>query len=352
MGEETPGLVEYQLEESHVPTWTRRTRPAALSILALLLSACGASGAADNGPSFKNPVYAHNFPDPFVLQVGKTYYAYATNSDAEDIPTLRSTNLVHWTALPDSFPVPPRWVTSDIWAPTVVRLADGKYVLYFAGRDINGGHECIGDAVGSSPAGPFTTTVAKPVICQQALGGDIDPDVFRDSNGSLYLLWKNDGNCCGVTTYLWSQKLAANGTTEVGKPVKLDQNQASWEGALIEAPFMWKQNGKYYLFYSANDYASFDYAVGYATCQTPLGPCKDAPENPILTSKCQAAGPGGETIVTDAKGQTWMLYHAWRASAVDDSTVGRQLWLDRLDWKNGKPVVKGPTCGRQPGPLF
>lgn len=29
----------------------------------------------------------------------------------------------------------------------------------------------------------------------------------------------------------------------------------------------------YYLFYSANWYASYQYAVGYATCTTPVGPC-------------------------------------------------------------------------------
>jgi beta-xylosidase len=125
---------------------------------------------------------------------------------------------------------------------------------------------------------------------------------------------------------------------------------AAWEGDLIEAPEMWKQGGKYYLFFSANSYNTYDYAVGYATCKGPLGPCKDAPNNPILRSKCNAAGPGGETIVTDAKGQTWMVYHAWKATAVDDPNTGRQLWVDRLDWVNGKPVVRGPTCGAQAAP--
>jgi beta-xylosidase len=113
---------------------------------------------------------------------------------------------------------------------------------------------------------------------------------------------------------------------------------------------MWKRAGRYYLFFSANAFNTYNYAVGYATCSGPQGPCKDAPENPILTSKCKAAGPGGETIVTDGRGQTWMVYHAWIGSAVDDPTVGRQLWLDRLDWKNGKPVVHGPTCTAQPVP--
>jgi hypothetical protein len=42
-----------------------------------------------------------------------------------------------------------------------------------------------------------------------------------------------------------------------------------------------------------------------------------------------------------------MLYHAWPLVSGGDR---RSLWLDRVDWKNGKPVVHGPTCTEQPGP--
>jgi beta-xylosidase len=315
------------------------------------LAGCRDSGSSTASPHvFTNPVYRHDFPDPYVLKMGATYYAYSTNSGTQDIPTLVSHDLVHWKAGKDAFPVPPRWVSSNIWAPDVYHRPDGKYVLYYAGHDIAVNHQCIGHGVSSSPAGPFIDRSARPFICQAALGGDIDPAHFVDSSGAVYLLWKNDGNCCGETTYLFSQRMSADGLRLLGKPARLLSEDASWEGNLIEAPSMWEQAGKYYLFFSANNYASFDYAVGYATCKGPQGPCKDAPENPILISKCNAAGPGGETIVTDGKGQTWFVYHAWRASAVDDPTVGRLLWLDRLKWKNGRPVVAGPTCTAQPAP--
>jgi beta-xylosidase len=331
-----------------------RSRTGLGLILPLLLAGCAGVAAmassAATPRTFTNPVYRHDFPDPFVLKAGKTYYAYATNTGGQDIPALRSSDLVHWTAVGDAFPAPPRWVSADIWAPDVFQRSDGKYVLYYAAHDMSANHQCIGHALASSPTGPFIDRSSKAFICQAGLGGDIDPDHFKDSNGRLYLLWKNDGNCCGITTYLYSQSLSADGMKLLGKPVRLLKEDASWEGNLIEAPFMWKQAGKYYLFFSANAYNSYNYAVGYATCKGPLGPCKDAPENPILTSKCKAAGPGGETIIADAKGQTWMFYHAWIGSAVDDPTVGRQLWLDRLDWKNGKPVVRGPTCKAQPAP--
>lgn len=322
-----------------------------LGCLLILCAGCAAVGsAATPRKMFKNPVYAQDFPDPFVLKVGKVYYAYATNTNGDDIPVIHSQDLVHWKGEKEAFPVPPRWVSSNIWAPDVVKVSRNRYVLYYAGADTDVSHECLGHAIASSPGGPFIDRSSKAFVCQAALGGDIDPDVFTDSNGQKYLLWKNDGNCCGLDTYLYSQRLAPTGLKLLGKPTKLLKEDAGWEGNLIEAPFMWKQSGKYYLFFSANAYDSLNYAVGYALCKGPLGPCKDGKGNPILSSKCRAAGPGGETIIKDARGQTWMLYHAWKSGAVGDATEGRQLWLDRLTWKNGRPVVHGPTCTAQPAP--
>jgi hypothetical protein len=45
-----------------------------------------------------------------------------------------------------------------------------------------------------------------------------------------------------------------------------------------------------------------------------------------------------------------MLYHAWPADTVGSEVPGRVLWLDRVEWKDGKPVVDGPTCGGQAAP--
>jgi beta-xylosidase len=328
--------------------WLQRAAGTGSLLAVLLLSGCGSTSSAAT-PTFKNPVYAHNFPDPAILKVGKTYYAYGTNTATAVIPVLTSTDLVHWKSHGDAMPVTARWVASDVWAPQVFQASSNKFVLYFAARYNTAQHQCVGFATSSKPTGPFKSTATKPAICQSTLGGDIDPDVFRDKN-QTYVLWKNDGNCCGITTWLWAQKASADGTKLVGKPVKLDSNKQGWEGSLIEAPFMWKHGSTYYLFFSANDYASYNYSVGYAACKTPMGPCTDATNNPLVISKCAAAGPGGETIFSDAKGQTWMMYHAWKSTSVGDEGVGRQLWIDRLDWKNNKPVVHGPTCTAQPAP--
>ena len=47
----------------------------------------------------------------------------------------------------------------------------------------------------------------KAFVCQSAEGGTIDASPFRDGD-KLYLYFKNDGNCCNKTTYLYGQELA------------------------------------------------------------------------------------------------------------------------------------------------
>jgi beta-xylosidase len=116
---------------------------------------------------------------------------------------------------------------------------------------------------------------------------------------------------------------------------------------------MFKHNGKYYLLFSANDYAGVHYAVGYAICQTVAGPCQDAPENPILSSKVTkqpfVIGPGGESLI-QLGNQTWILYHAWDVNPDGSRGDNRFMYLDRITWQNDKPHVQGPTTDPEPMP--
>ena len=342
-------------------SWTRLAirRRACLVALAPALAAsmvasCGGDAEEPDrrsGAEFTNPVYRSDFPDPFVLRVGRTYYAYATNSVQDNVQTLRSRDLVRWTPGPDAMPTLGSWVLRGrTWAPEVLRVAPRRYVLYYTARSFDANLQCVGSAVSQRPAGPFVDRSPKPLVCQTAEGGSIDASPFRDTGGRLYLLWKNDGNCCGLDTYIYSQRLSADGSKLVGKPVRLVKQDAAWEGSLVEAPTLWKRNGKYYLFFSANGYNTEFYAVGYADCDGPLGPCRDSEDNPILETACRAAGPGHQTIVEDDDGETWLVYHAWPPDKIGSVSPGRVLWIDRLEWEGARPVVRGPTCNSQPRP--
>lgn len=322
----------------------------------LMLIAGGVVSAQQSDGMMQNPIITANFPDPFILKEGDTYYAYSTNSNSRNVPVATSTDLVHWTMGRDALPGLPRWVNlngPDVWAPEVIKV-DNQYLMFFTARDKESGRQCLGLAVGDAPQGPFRDTSDTPFICQAEEGGSIDASPFRDADGTLYLYWKNDGNCCLRATYLYGQQMTPNGRGLVGEPMRLVRNDLPWKGPVVEAPTMWLQDERYYLFYSGNVYAGEAYAIGYAICDSPLGPCIDAEENPILSSDMTqtplVVGPGHQTVIRDEAGQTWIVYHVWQVSSAGLRTDTRQVWLDRLDWQDGRPVVIGPTRDAQPAP--
>lgn len=313
--------------------------------------------AQSTDSQFQNPIINGNFPDPFILKVDDTYYAYSTNSNGRNVPLATSSDLVNWSIKRDVMPALARWVKlsgPDVWAPEVLRV-DDSYHLYYTARDKETGLQCVGLAISDSPSGPFRDQSDRPFVCQDSEGGSIDASPFRDADGTLYLYWKNDGNCCMMTTYLYGQQLTPDGLSLIDEPVRLISNDQLWKGPVVEAPTMWLRDGVYYLFYSGNVYAGEKYAVGYAICETPLGPCEDAEENPILSSDMESAplvvGPGHQTIIEDAAGETWLVYHVWQVTGGGRLTSTRQVWLDRLIWEDGKPIVVGPTRERQAVPV-
>ena len=310
-----------------------------------------APAAAD---TFTNPILRTNFPDPGVTQVGDSYYAYATNGSGKNIQVARSEDLVKWEVLRDAMPALPKWAQlggSYVWAPEMIQI-DDTFVLYYTARDKAADKQCIGVATADKPEGKFKDTRTEALVCQSDEGGSIDPSPFRDGD-KLYLYWKNDGNCCSKATYIYVQELAPDGLSLVGEPTRLLRNDATWEGTLIEAPTMIKQADDYYMFFSANFYAGQQYAVGYATCESAVGPCQDAPENPILASQMTqnppVVGPGHQTVV-QLGDQTWMLYHVWEVSGGRRGN-NRYMWMDRIEWQDGKPDVLGPTTAAQPRPV-
>ena len=315
-----------------------------------------ATTAATDGPreagegEFVNPVIDQDFPDPDVLKVGDTYYAYATNTGLVDVQVAKSTDLVNWQMLPDAVGARPGWAQPGLtWAPDVSLAADGEtFVMYFTARDKASDRQCIGVATSDQPEGPFKSDTEGPFICQPDLGGSIDPSTFVDEDGKRYVLWKNDGNCCAMATWLYIQPVSDDGLTLQTEPTQLIRNERVWEGPLVEAPTLWKHDGKYYLFYSANRYSDQSYAVGYAVADAVLGPYTKPSRQPLLQTDLKtggAFGPGGQDIVLDKEGDPWFVYHSW-----NETVKYRAMQIDELVWEGDTPVVKGPDRVPQPVP--
>jgi arabinan endo-1,5-alpha-L-arabinosidase len=298
---------------------------------------------------FTNPVIHGDFPDPGVLQVGRTYYAFATNgaSNPANVQAARSTDLVQWTMLGDALPTLPAWAQPGrTWAPDAALMPNGtQYNLYFTAWSAATGRQAIGVATSTQPAGPYSPRGPAPLVADFSQGGAIDPSVFSDSDGTQYLLWKNDGNAVGQDTNIYIQRLAPDGLSLVGSRTWLMKQDQPWEGPVVEGPVLWKQDGRYFLFYSANYYASSSYATGYAVSSNLLGPYVK-PGAPLVRSENGVLGPGGEEIVVGPDGNTWMLYHSW-----EQNFSYRSMSADWLQWVDDAPVLRGPSRVQQPVPV-
>lgn len=319
------------------------------------------AGAAPSDPPFV-PVYKTDFPDPFVVEHQGEFLAFATNSGGINLPMAASRDLVSWSPVQDpkqpgkrldAMPVLAPWVEEGrTWAPEVIEVA-GRWLLYYTARDRKKDVQCVGLAVADNPRGPFRDSSAQPLVCQEELGGTIDAHAFKDGDGALYLYFKNDGNNPRFRkpTDIWAQRLSPDGATLLGEPVALLRNDRKWEAHVVESPTMARTPAGYTMLFSANHYGwekdqrLSAYAMGYALCKGPMGPCTDAPENPILysyndrTSGC-LSGPGHQTLFQAGK-RTFIAFHAWAAtSGCRNLEDGRYMYIAPLGWSaTGKPVI-------------
>jgi beta-xylosidase len=324
------------------------TRALALLCLASSLS-CGGTESPDaeepqdlSAASFT--VAGADFPDPAVLPWQGRYYAFATGGH---IPARRSSDLHSWTAPAPALRATPAWADgSRTWAPMVLPI-HGAFVMYYAAalagaRNVNGQPVmCLSRAVAHAPEGPYDDHSAAPLVCQRELGGSIDPSAYYDEQMNPWLVWKSDGNCCGISARLFSARLSADGTALEGAHHQLLASGHAWERGVIEGPSFTRHNGKLYLFYSGNLWNTEFYSIGYATCASPAGPCTDQSDGAAWLwsdARGNAWGPGGQEWFRDLHtGQLYMSYHAWDSEGAKGKRTLRVSPL-RFDAR-GKPVL-------------
>lgn len=316
-------------------------------IVGAVLGLVAACSAGDGVGEISNPVIDKDFPDPHVSHADGTFYAFATNRGEINVQLSTSEDLSSWDSISEALPEDPSWAKAgETWAPTV-REFDGTYVLYYAAEDPDTSTECIGVATSDGIGGPYEPRHDEPLTCQPRIGGSIDPAVHRKGDTS-WLLWKNDGDRDGSPVSLWSQELASSGT-ELAKgssPTKLLEASEDWEAGNIEAPAFHTVDDTEYLFYSGNMYDTKDYAIGYAVCESPTGPCsKKTRKSPLVSSGANAAGPGGQSLFVGPDGRHWIAYHAWAPGKVgyDDGGV-RSLHIDGIDFSGGTASTDAPTA--------
>jgi beta-xylosidase len=325
-----------------------------------------------------------DFGDPFILKSSDNkYYMYGTTDgikgfkaySSSDLKTWKDEGVVYQGATTDS------WTTDCFWAPEVYQR-NGKYYMWFSS---NWKHNPtkeeenfrIGVAIADKPTGPFRDLFDRPVFDPGY--PIIDANLyFDDANGKVYLYYSR---CCykhpvesevaawakkeGLykeieESWVYGVELKPDFSGVIGEPVlllqpplKMNDPQAEWESRSVtsrevnrrwtEGSYMIKHDGLYYIMYSANFFGGKNYAVGYATSRSPLGPFVKAANNPVLQKNTEQNGNvtgTGHCMVLTVGNDNLCVYHA-RTTATGNRRV---VFIDRLRFlPDGKLVVDGPT---------
>ena len=203
----------------------------------------------------------------------------------EDYHVFSSENLTDWTdhgVIVTQTKVP--WLTKanyDMWAPDCV-FKNGKYYFYFP----VGGK--IGVATADKPEGPYT------VLDQPVKGvGGIDPCVLFDKDGKAYL-FTSAGR-------IRVAQLKENMIDIEAQPQVIDNLPTK---GLIEGPFAFERNGKYYLTYPhvENTIERLEYAMS----DSPMGPYK--PVGVIMDESKSGCWTNHQSLV-QYKNQWYLFYH-------------------------------------------
>ena len=351
----------------------------ALAITSLLLASflisCGTGGstihsslAQERSGSYQNPlristpegVQLESCPDPSIIrgqQPGdNNFYLYCTSEMFSDHSRLhwmaisKSQDLVNWTYVGDVFANRPSFVAPDgyLWAPDI-EFFNGRYYLYYAVSDTKALGAAIFVATSNTPTGPWTT-YSTPVVEPESVPGrgvrsTIDPAIVTDGDQRYIFYGSFNGGISART-------LSPDGlTSDRSSQVQIALSDR------YEAAYVIKRNGYFYLMVSAGaccDGALSGYGVFAARSPDALGPYIDKDGNSLLESRIGGTpvlamngnrwvGPGHNAVITDSAGTDWMIYHAIDVNKpyFAGSWTRRPAMIDRLDWIDGWPVVRG-----------
>jgi len=282
-----------------------------------------------------NPVFPGWYADPevhvFLSPEGvPRYYIYPTGSADFDrqasFECWSSADLTTWVnhgTILDFRDIP--WSTNyAAWAPSCAQSPrDGRFYFYFSAGDGAG----IGVAVSDSPSGPFRDAIGMPLIREYLHGAQpIDAHCFVDDDGQAYLYYGGHGHC--VVAPLTPTMCAVHRAPREITP----------SSGYVEAPFMVKRRGVYYLMWSEGDWADSTYLAAYGTSESPFGPF--AYGGRILENHPEVALAAGHHSVLHLPGSEdeWVIcYH--RRPLGETDMHHRVTCIDRLVFRGDGSIA-------------
>jgi beta-xylosidase len=291
----------------------------------------------------QNPIIQTKYTaDPAPLAYNDTVFLYTSHDEDYAFGfemfnwmLYTSTDMVNWTDRGIIAGVKEPYKTfawadgHSAWAPQCV-ARNNKFYLYCP--TILQGKMAIGVAVSSSPYGPFTDALGKPLI-YRSNPGDYDPTVFIDDDGQAYMYWGGNGPC--YYAKLNEDMISLSGDIQVAS---IDFAGTPNEASYTEGPWLWKKNNHYYLAWASRCCPE---GIGYAMSDSPTGPwkCKGTIMDP--DSRSNGNHPG----IVNYKGnsyvfgfnyailkQTMSKHYERRSICVTKMTYNEDGSIKKLPW--------------------
>ena len=259
-----------------------------------LSSSSSSSSATSLSITFKD-VSVH---DPAMIKVNGTYYIFGSHGAAAS-----STDLMNWTSIADGVTASNslfndvtkvladtfKWTTvTDLWAPDVIRLDDGKFYYYYDSCQGSSPLSAMGISVSDTVTGPYAN---QSIFLKSGGAGStnlnsdgattfdvftqpnvVDPNVFYDKNHNL---WMTYGSYSGGIFILSMDKTTGLPVPGQGWGKRLiGEYNATIEGSYIMYS---PDTNYYYLFVTYGGLAANGgYNIRVARSNTPDGPYYDA----------------------------------------------------------------------------
>jgi len=279
------------------------------------------------------------------------------------ITMMTSPNLIDWKIEKPVFNKPPAWTQNEVtdfkghfWAPDI-SFFKGTYYLFYSVSSFAKNTSCIGLVTNKTldPKSADYNWEDKGLVVQSVPGRDmwnaIDPNLIRDDSNTSWLVFGSFWN--GIKLVKLDSSLTAIAKTPeewytlATRPRSFELDDKDPGDGAIEAPFIFKSGGYYYLF------VSFDYCCRgiKSTYKIMVGRSKDV-VGPYIDKEGKRMDKGGGSLVLEGNAdwpgvghnavctinsKDFLVFHAYDAS--DDGKP--KLKIIEIKWDPlGWPVVE------------
>ncbi|MEL7835070.1 arabinan endo-1,5-alpha-L-arabinosidase [Fodinibius sp. Rm-B-1B1-1] len=299
--------------------------------------------------------------DPVMIEENGTYYLFSTG---RGISVQSSNNLEDWTREKPVFKNAPNWTTethpnfrNHIWAPDIVEYND-TYYLYYSVSRFGTNNSAIGVATNKTldPDAPGFEWKDRGIVVRSVPGRDmwnaIDPNLTFDKKGNPWLTFGS--YWLGIKTVQLQDNLTETAPAfESWQTIasrhrywKLDERDAgNSSNGDIEAPFIFKKDGYYYLFVSWDQCCSgkeSTYKIVVGRSRNITGPYRDRANRKMTHGGGTLVAKGneqwaavGHNAAYTFDGTDYLVFHGY-----DNSDEGNaKLIIKEISWDDGWPTI-------------